>query len=129
MVDVIGLALVVLGALLVFISGVGILRLQDVYLRMSATAKSATLGAGLLLIGLALIYGGWGMAARVLAIVLFLLLTAPIGAQAIGQAAYFSGVPFWEGTGADELDAQPAPEAKAETQPPSQAGARAPLST
>lgn len=103
MADAIGLVLAALGALLVFISGLGMLRLPDVYLRMSATTKSATLGAGLLLIGLALIDGGWGVAGRVLAIALFLLLTAPIAAQAIGQAAYFAGVPLWAGTGTDEL--------------------------
>lgn len=105
-----GLAAVLMlaGALLVLLAGLGIVRFPDLYLRMSATTKAAALGLSLVLIGVALMAGTWGVSLRVLAILLFILLTAPIAGHAIGQAAYFSGVPLWKGTVVDELDRQPA---------------------
>jgi multicomponent Na+:H+ antiporter subunit G len=102
----VGLVLMSVGALLVFISGIGMLRLPDLYMRMSATTKSATLGLGLLLVGIAIVQGSWLVTGRVLLTLLFLMLTAPIAAQAIGQAAYLAGVPLWRGTIADELNGQ-----------------------
>lgn len=63
------------------------------YKHKSAEAREAALQA-LLVTG------------RVLLTLLFLMLTAPIAAQAIGQAAYFAGIPLWRGTLADELNGQ-----------------------
>jgi multicomponent Na+:H+ antiporter subunit G len=40
---------------------------------------------------------------RVVLIIAFVFLTAPISAQMIGRAAYFVGVPLWQGTTMDEL--------------------------
>jgi multicomponent Na+:H+ antiporter subunit G len=105
-----------LGSVLVLVAGVGLLRLPDLYMRMSATTKAATLGLGLILIGVAMVQGTWAVTWRVAATILFLALTAPIAAHAIGQAAYFAGVPLWHGTRVDELgrrlesDAAVAPE-------------------
>lgn len=102
-----GLVLMVLGALMVLIAGWGMLRLPDLYLRTSASTKAATLGLGSVLIGLTLIAGDWGVTGRVVVILLFVLLTVPIAAHALGQAAYFSGVPLWRETVVDELNRQP----------------------
>lgn len=106
--QLIGLILMVVGALLILIAGVGILRLPDLYMRMSATTKAATLGLGMMLIGLAIMDGSLAVAGRAALTIIFLLLTAPIAAHAIGQAAYFSGVPLWQGTVLEELKRQPA---------------------
>jgi multicomponent Na+:H+ antiporter subunit G len=36
-------------------------------------------------------------------VVVFVFVTAPVGAHMIGRAAYLSGVPLWEGTLSDDL--------------------------
>jgi multicomponent Na+:H+ antiporter subunit G len=35
--------------------------------------------------------------------ILFLFITAPLGAHMLARAAYFDGVPLWKGTVIDEL--------------------------
>lgn len=95
--------LMFLGAVFMFLAGVGILRMPDIFLRMSATAKAGTLGVGLILTAAALHFNEFGIYTRVIAIIFFILLTAPIAAHIIGRAAYFDGVPLWEGTIQDDL--------------------------
>ena len=51
--EIVVMALLFLGAGLMFLAGIGILRMPDLFLRMSSTAKAGTLGAGMILIGAA----------------------------------------------------------------------------
>ena len=95
--------LLVLGALFMLLAGVGLVRLPDLYLRMSATSKAATLGASLVLLGAAVHFGTAAVAGRAVVIVAFLFLTAPVAAHAIGRAGYRRKSPLWKGTIADEL--------------------------
>jgi len=91
------------GAVFMLLAGLGVVRMPDLYTRMSATSKAATLGSGLVMLAAALHFGEFSITVRVLAIIVFLLLTVPIAAHMIGRAAYFDGVPLWEGTVLDEL--------------------------
>ena len=91
------------GALFMALAGVGLLRMPDLFLRMSSTAKAGTLGAGLLLLGAAIHFDNFSITTRAIAIIVFLLLTAPVAAHMIGRAAYFDGVPLWKGTVQDDL--------------------------
>lgn len=100
---VIVFALMLAGALLMLLAGVGVLRMPDTFLRMSATSKAGTLGAGLILLGAAIYFDDLAIYTRALAIVVFLMLTAPVAAHMIGRAAYFDGVPLWPGTVQDDL--------------------------
>ena len=95
----------VLGAALMTLGAVGLVRLPDVYLRMSASSKAATLGVALVLAGAGIHFGTAVVAGRALVIVAFLFLTAPVAAHAIGRAAYRRKSPLWRGTVADELAA------------------------
>jgi len=95
--------LLLLGALFMLLAGVGLVRLPDLYLRMSATSKAATLGASLVLLGAAVHFGTAAVAGRAVVIVAFLFLTAPVAAHAIGRAGYRRKSPLWKGTIADEL--------------------------
>lgn len=92
-----------LGTFFMFIASVGIIRMPDLFLRMSATSKSATLGVGFVLLAVAVYFDDLGVTCRALATILFVFLTAPIAAHRIGRAAYFVGVPLWEGTRYDDL--------------------------
>jgi len=77
--------------------------MPDLYLRISVTTKAATLGVGLLLLGTALYFGQVSITTRAIAIILFLLLTAPVGAHLIGRASYFIGLPLWKNSVIDDL--------------------------
>lgn len=97
------MALMLMGAFFMFLAGVGVLRMPDLFLRMSSTAKAGTLGAGLILLGAAIYFDNFSIYTRALAIIVFLFLTAPVAAHMIGRAAYFDGVPLWKGTVQDDL--------------------------
>jgi multicomponent Na+:H+ antiporter subunit G len=89
-------ALVLTGGFFAFIAGLGILRLRDVLMRMHASTKAGTLASGLILLAVAIGLGDTSTVARVVAIIVFLLLTAPVAAHMIGRAAFRAGVPLWE---------------------------------
>ena len=90
------------GAAFVAVSALGLVRLPDLYLRMHSVAKAGTLGCGLILTGVAVALPEPGVLLRVVAAILFLLVTAPVAAHLIGRAAHRAGVPQWKGTVVDE---------------------------
>ena len=102
----IGTILIVFGVFFIFIAGIGLLRMPDLYLRMSASTKAATLGLVLILLGTAVYFGDLGVTSRAIATIIFVFLTAPVSAHMIGRAAYSNGVKVWEGTEVDELAGQ-----------------------
>jgi multicomponent Na+:H+ antiporter subunit G len=99
----ISILLITTGAFFILIAGLGLVRMPDLFLRMSASTKAATLGVGCTLLGVALYFGDFTTFIRAVAIIVFLLLTAPVAAHLIGRAAYQDGVPLWEGTQLDEM--------------------------
>ncbi len=101
--EVVSGILVLIGAAFALIAGVGILRMPDLYTRMSATTKVATLGVGSTLLAVAVYFGELGVATRALAAIAFVFLTAPVAAHMIGRASYFVGVPMCPETAMDEL--------------------------
>lgn len=87
----------ILGALLMggglffcFAMSVGMLRFPDAYTRLHAGTKGLTVGAGLLLVGIALRAPSVTFALRVLLVAVFLLITNPIAIHAIARANYRS---------------------------------------
>lgn len=104
MTDIIIGLLSTIGALAILFASIGILRMPDFYLRLSVTVKAATLGVGLLLICAAIVFPDVSVTAQAIAIIFFLLLTAPVAAHMIGRAAYRSGISIWKDTFIDELD-------------------------
>ncbi|HET6244486.1 MAG: monovalent cation/H(+) antiporter subunit G [Bacteroidetes bacterium] len=97
------LVFLILGTFFILTASIGILRMPDVYLRISVVTKAATLGVGFMLIGLAVHYENFAITTRALAILLFVFLTGPAAAHMIGRAAYFIGDPLWKKTVGDEL--------------------------
>ncbi len=89
-------ALVILGGFFCLIAGLGVLRLPDVLIRMHASTKAGTLGAGLIFIAVAVYFGDTAMITRAGVTVVFLIITAPVAAHMIGRAAFRSGVPLWK---------------------------------
>ena len=69
---------------------VGMLRFPDAYTRLHAGTKGLTVGAGLLLLGIAARSPSLAFALRVVLVALFLLITNPIAIHAIARANYRS---------------------------------------
>ena len=103
MAEIITVVLILIGALFMLIAGIGIVRMPDLYLRMSATTKAATLGTGSILLGAAIYFNELGISSRAIATIIFLLITAPVAAHMLGRAAFSYGVPLWENTLYNEL--------------------------
>ncbi len=91
------------GTLFVLLAAIGVIRMPDTYLRISVTTKAATLGIGLILGAAAIYFNDLSITSKVLAIILFILLTAPVGAHLIGRASYFIGVKLWDKSVIDDL--------------------------
>jgi multicomponent Na+:H+ antiporter subunit G len=80
------------GALACLIGAVGMLRMPDFYTRAHAASVTETLGAGFLLLGLAL-QAGWSLVAVKLAIVgLLIFFTSPAAVHALARAALGHGL-------------------------------------
>lgn len=103
MAEILAYGLMLIGAIFTFIAALGVLRLPDLFMRMHANTKSATLGVGFIMLGAAIYFSDVTITTRALAVVLFLLVTAPISSHLLARAAYFSGVPLWEKTLSDDL--------------------------
>ena len=83
--------LIVPGAALCAIGGIGLLRLPEFYARMHGASIIDTLGAILLLVGLMLQPADWTVTMKLLVILFFLNITSPTAAHALIHAAYTSG--------------------------------------
>lgn len=102
--DWISAGLMGIGTLLLLIAGIGVLRMPDLFLRMSATSKASSLGAGCLLLAVAVSAGELGVTVRAVLGVAFLFLTTPIASHMIGRAAYLLKVPLFDGMVCDDLE-------------------------
>lgn len=96
-------ALILIGALFMAIAGIGLLRMPDLFMRMSCTTKASTLGMGFLMVAVAVRFPNLEIVTRAIAVTLFVFLTSPVGAHMIARAAYVSGVPLWKKTITDQL--------------------------
>lgn len=68
-------------------AALGVLRFPDALTRMHASSKVGTLGGSFALLAAAVDVGGTAAITRALLGIVFLLLTAPIGAHLLGRAA------------------------------------------
>jgi len=103
--DFVVTVLLFLGAGLLLLAGVGVLRMPDLFTRMQTATKASTLGVVLMLAAVAVHFGEVPVTARAVAIIAFFFLTAPVTAHVIARAAYFVGTPLWDRTVIDELRA------------------------
>ncbi|WP_021010134.1 monovalent cation/H(+) antiporter subunit G [Agrococcus pavilionensis] len=88
--DVVGAALILVGAFFTLTAAIGILRLPDVLNRMHAASKPQTLGFLLLCVGLSLVLRN-GSATAMLAVAACLqLVTSPVATQMMAKAAHRS---------------------------------------
>ena len=101
--EILSAILIIIGTAFMLISAIGMVKMPDLYLRMSASTKSATLGVSTILLATAIFFNDLGISSRAVATIIFILITAPVAAHMMGRAAYFNGVPLWEKTHHDDL--------------------------
>lgn len=95
--------LMITGALLALLAAIGLHRFDNVFARMHAATKPATLGLLLIVVGASLQLGDSGDSVKLFLVVVFQFITAPIAAHLIGRAAYRSVVEVAETIIVDEL--------------------------
>ncbi|MDG4765326.1 monovalent cation/H(+) antiporter subunit G [Solwaraspora sp. WMMD406] len=82
------------GTLLIAITALGMLRLPDIYNRMNAVAKAASLGLIMILLGVLVLIPSPRTAVVIVLAILLQMITAPVGGYALARAAYRSGTPM-----------------------------------
>ena len=91
-IDITSWIMMSLGGLFVFIGGVGVLRMPNLYTRMHAASLTDTIGAILIIAGIMLQAGISLATIKLAAILLFLLLTSPTASNALASAALLAGL-------------------------------------
>jgi multicomponent Na+:H+ antiporter subunit G len=101
----IGESLALLGAILMLISGIGVVRFKDVLERMHALAKASTLAVLLLLAGAAVSLRHPNDITSVLLAGLLQVLTSPPASNMLSRATYLAeGIPVHMDLPPDQID-------------------------
>jgi multicomponent Na+:H+ antiporter subunit G len=90
--DLISWGFILSGSFFLIVSGVGILRMPDVFTRLHAAGIADTMGADLILTGLLFQSGFSLVSAKIILILVFLFLTSPVSTHAVARAALQGGV-------------------------------------
>lgn len=98
-------AFLMFGGLFVLVGSIGLIRLQDFYVRLHAPTKATTLGLGGILIGSMVFtyYTRGHISVNELLITLFLVITAPVTAHILAKVAMHHRVKVMERTRNQEL--------------------------
>lgn len=104
--EIIAVPFILIGLVFFFGCVVGLIRFPDFYTRMHAAGKGDTLSTALILIGFALIamhqevsINTLLVAAKILGISAFIMLTSPTSTHALMRAGYEDGVIPYDGPG------------------------------
>ncbi|WP_310739861.1 monovalent cation/H(+) antiporter subunit G [Oceanobacillus alkalisoli] len=94
----------IVGSFFTFLSAIGVIRLHDVYSRVHAAGKSSTFGMISLMIAAFIYFIPEGIFnVKILLAILFVFMTAPLGALLINRSAYRNGVSMEKNTVQDDL--------------------------
>jgi len=78
--------LIVIGALLILIAAVGLLKFKDLYSRIHATTKATSLGLLLVIVGVMIYFNLWDVTLKSILIIVFIYLTSPLAAHSIAKS-------------------------------------------
>jgi multicomponent Na+:H+ antiporter subunit G len=93
--EILGLIALWGGVIFCVIGVLGMVRMPDLYCRLHASSKVATVGLCGLLLGTAFLMPT--IILKVIALAIFAILTLPVSSHAIAAAAHRHGVPMTEG--------------------------------
>jgi multicomponent Na+:H+ antiporter subunit G len=103
------IACIWIGIVFIAIAAMGILRMPDVYTRMSAVTKAVALGVGFILMGVVFHFNDTAVMVKATIIVVFLIFSLSVAAHVMGWAAYQDRTPLSDQTFLDELEQQVGP--------------------
>ncbi|MFG1501139.1 monovalent cation/H(+) antiporter subunit G [Halobacteriovorax sp. XZX-3] len=86
MINLIGEVLIFLGSIFVFLAVVGFMKMPDFYMKLQAASKASAFGAGLILLGTAMIFANLNIVITNFFLFIFLLITTPIATHAMAYA-------------------------------------------
>lgn len=101
--DIVVGILMLIGSGFMCIASLGLIRMPDLIMRMHAATKAGTIGAGFLLLAMAVHFGSVQVITTCIAAIFFLIATAPVAAHLIARAGYFEEVELWDQTATDEV--------------------------
>lgn len=111
--ELVTVALLAVGVFFIAVSAVGLVRLPDLYTRVHAAGKAGTLGIVGVLLGVGVYYStSLTVVVKMVAMIGFFFLTAPVAAHMIERAAFLTGVKPMEGTRPNELAGRYDPETR-----------------
>ena len=84
-----------IGAVFFLVGTIGVLRLPDFFCRTHAATKCDTVGAGSLLLALAIYNGLAASTLKIVMIAVLVMLTSPTGCHALARAAHLTGLRPW----------------------------------
>ncbi len=84
--------LIASGSVVVVVGALGLIRMPDVFTRMHAAGMIDTMGATLLLAGMALTAGLSLVTLKLLVLWLLFIFTSPVAGHALARAALYAGV-------------------------------------
>jgi multicomponent Na+:H+ antiporter subunit G len=102
-IDIVVAVLLLTGVGLAMIAALGLQQFPDVFARMHAATKPATLGLLLIATGTAIHLAEPRATAKLFLVVVLQFITAPVAAHMVGRAAYRSGDQLSPHTALDEL--------------------------
>lgn len=107
MIEFISALIILIGAITSVVSAIGMIRFPDVYSRAHAATKTTTLAVLITLFGIFLyfLFVEGFFSIRVLLVIIFVFLTAPVSGHLVLRASYRSGVKMADSTLVDELEA------------------------
>ncbi len=88
--NLIGDIFLLMGAAFIALGSLGLIRMPDVYNRLQAGTKAATLGTVAVLLGIGFHHPDWW--AKLLVVAGFVLFTNPVGSSTIARAALKTGI-------------------------------------
>ena len=90
-----------MGALVLLVASIGLIRMPDVYNSLRVRTKASTLGTMLSLFGLVLINPTWS--GKLILLIFFVMMTNPVSSHVLARTAYFIKIPFTSRTVVDKL--------------------------
>lgn len=100
--EVVSVFAVIMGIAFMFMGAVGVYRMPDVYHRLHASSKCATLGVACLVIAAILHVGTFTMFAKGVLALVFAFTALPVGSHMLAKAALMAKSGQWSETLSDE---------------------------
>jgi multicomponent Na+:H+ antiporter subunit G len=88
----IGMFFIIAGTFFMFTAALGLIRMPDFFTRLHPAGVADSLGAPMVLTGVAILNGLTLFSGKIILLMLFILITSPTACHALAKAAAFSGL-------------------------------------